>query len=241
MKKLPWFRLYNETIDDEKLRLLAFEDRWHFIALLCCKGSGLLDGSKNKDLLWRKVGVKLGLATRELEEVIRRLAEVDLVDRETMQPLSWDDRQFISDNSTDRVRKFREKQEAKNKRVANHIVKSMNRDCNVSVTAQDTDTDTDTDKNTSLFESLDDEKAPSQNDLLEAEFEEWWRDRYPERSKTHSKVKAKAAYLRYRGSATKEQIWNATQAYVDELVRDDTDLDFVKMATTFLNDQPWVT
>ena len=41
--KLPWFRLYAEAIDDEKLRLLAFEDRWHFIALMCCMGQGILD------------------------------------------------------------------------------------------------------------------------------------------------------------------------------------------------------
>ena len=226
MKKLPWFRLYNETIDDEKLRLLAFEDRWHFIALLCCKGSGLLDGSKNKDLLWRKVGVKLGLATRELEEVIRRLAEVDLVDRETMQPLSWDDRQFISDNSTDRVRKYREKQKKTPR--------------NVSVTAQDTDTDTDTDKNTSLFESLDDEKPPSQSDLLEAEFEEWWADEYPERKRSHSKKNAKEVYLRKRKAVTKETIWAATLEYFNELVENDTDPEYVKMATTFLNSEPWV-
>lgn len=129
MKKNPWFRLYTEMVDDEKLRLLAFEDRWHFVALLCCKGSGLLDSGDESGLLRRKLAVKLGLSPRELEEVARRLSEVGLIDSDTFQPIAWDDRQFKSDASTERVRKHRER---------------MKRTGNVSVTAQEADTETDT-------------------------------------------------------------------------------------------------
>ena len=39
----PWFRLYNEIIDDEKLLLLAFQDRWHYVALLALKNKGVRD------------------------------------------------------------------------------------------------------------------------------------------------------------------------------------------------------
>ena len=106
---LPWFRLYTETVDDEKLRLLAFEDRWHFIAILCCKGKGMLDEGENTQLLERKLAVKLGVQLRELEEIKRRLSEVELVD-ENWQPIGWEKRQYVSDNSTDRVRRHREKQ-----------------------------------------------------------------------------------------------------------------------------------
>lgn len=109
MKKNPWFRAYTEMVDDEKLRLLAFEDRWHFVALLCCKGSNLLDSGGSQDLLRRKVALKLGLSTRELEEVARRLCEVGLIDFDTFQPLAWNARQFKSDSSTDRVRNHRNK------------------------------------------------------------------------------------------------------------------------------------
>ena len=136
-KSFPWFRLYNEAIDDEKLRLLAFEDRWHFVALLCCKSKGLLDSADSHDLKNRKIALKLGLSSRELDEVARRLAEVGLIDRDTLQPLAWDERQFHSDDSTSRVRKFRERQ----KQAGN----ASKHPCNVSVTVQDTDTDTDTD------------------------------------------------------------------------------------------------
>ena len=130
-KGLPWFRLYAEAIDDEKLRLLAFEDRWHYVALLCCKSAGLLDAGDSEPMLHRKIAVKLGLQLRELEAVALRLAEVGLIDGGTFQPLAWDERQFKSDSSTERVKAFREK---------------MKQGSNVSVTAQDTDTEADTKK-----------------------------------------------------------------------------------------------
>ena len=129
MKSLPWFRMYHEAIDDEKLRLLACEDRWHFIALLCCKAKGILDEAGS--LLRRKVAVKLGLSTNELDEVARRLAEVGLINSTTLQPLAWDERQFQSDSSAERVKAHREK---------------VKRYGNVTVTAQETETETDTEK-----------------------------------------------------------------------------------------------
>lgn len=108
----PWFRLYTEMVDDEKLRLLAFEDRWHFIAILCCKGKGILDEA-NPTLVRRKIAVKLGLDLQALDEVARRLAEVELIDAKTLQPLAWDRRQFTSDQDptrNERKRRYREKQ-----------------------------------------------------------------------------------------------------------------------------------
>src|SRR3569623_1727505 len=120
----PWFRLYSEAVDDEKLRLLAFEDRWHFIALLCCKNNGILDTEPN--LMRRKVAVKLGLDLRELGEVARRLSEVGLIDEDTLQPIKWNDRQFKSDTSKDRTKAYRDR---------------LKRNSDVTVTAQEEDTD----------------------------------------------------------------------------------------------------
>ena len=133
MSTLPWFRAYTEMVDDEKLRLLAFEDRWHFVALLCLKGQGVLD--ETGSLLFRKVAVKLGLDVRSVEEVARRLSEVGLIDENTLQPIAWEARQFRSDSSAARVAAYRARKK-----------QGVKRDGNVTVTAQDTDTDTDTDK-----------------------------------------------------------------------------------------------
>ena len=137
-KNLPWFRLYHEAIDDPKLKLLEFRYRWHYIALLCCKAQGILD-NQNTELRKRMVAAKMELSTTELEQVIWTLAEIDLVDPDTMQPLAWDDRQFQSDNSAERVKKYREKQKKQQD-------KDMKRYCNGDVTVQDTDTDTDTEE-----------------------------------------------------------------------------------------------
>ena len=137
---IKWFRMYAEAVDDGKLRLLAFEDRWHFVALLCCKAQGLLDESDA--LTRRKAAVKLGLDSREFEEVARRLAEVGLIDAQTLQPIAWDRRQFKSDDSKDRVRSYRER----TKQDGNVTVTAGDRYGNGAVSSQETDTDTDTEK-----------------------------------------------------------------------------------------------
>ena len=85
-KRLPWFRAYTEMMDDEKLRLLAFEDRWHFVAILCLKFDGLLDKEQNHSLLSRKVALKMGLTIDELADVMKRLEAVGLVCSATYQP-----------------------------------------------------------------------------------------------------------------------------------------------------------
>jgi hypothetical protein len=133
-KNLPWLRLYTEIIDDEKLGLLAFEDRWHFIAILCLKGKGVLDSEPDAEMLHRKAALKMGIAVAELEKVLMRLSRMGLVDKDTLQPRAWDARQMQSDSSADRVRAFRER------------TKQAKRPGNVSVTAQELDTDKDLEK-----------------------------------------------------------------------------------------------
>jgi hypothetical protein len=142
--ELQWFRLYSEAVDDEKLRLLAFEDRWHFIALLCCKSKGILDNDSG--LIHRKVAVKLGIDVKTLEDVSRRLAEVGLIEEKTLQPLAWANRQFISDRSAERVRAYRER-----KRKQSNV--TCNGYSNVTVTAQDTDTEQIQNRSTPLAQS----------------------------------------------------------------------------------------
>lgn len=143
--KLPWFRAYTEMVDDEKLKLLAFEDRWHFMALLCIKGQGLLDKDEALALKLRKVAVKMGLDLRTLDEVARRLEEVGLIDRETLQPVKWDDRQMRSDadpTAADRKRRQRERAKAPPS-PAEAEGTDMSRVTVTDVTRTEVDTDTD--------------------------------------------------------------------------------------------------
>ena len=89
-----WFRMYSEAVDDDKLRLLAFEDRWHFVALLCLKAGGILDAEQSASLLRRKVAVKLGVDSATLDEIERRLIEVGLIGA-GFQPIKWEKRQYL--------------------------------------------------------------------------------------------------------------------------------------------------
>lgn len=152
MSKLPWFRTYTRMVDDDKLKLLAFEDRWHFVALLCLKGEGLLDKGDAPALLMRKVAVKLGLDVRSLEEVARRLAEVGLIEQATLQPSKWATLQMRSDtDNTAAERKRRQRQRSKDAasegdKGGHDEVTDASRVTGTDVTRTDTDIDKDKDK-----------------------------------------------------------------------------------------------
>jgi len=170
-KNLPWFRAYKEMINDDKLNLLAFEDRWHYIALLCLKCDGLLDKDCAQDLKMRRIASQMGLSVLALDEVARRLSEVDLISKETLQPLAWGKRQFLSDiDHTAAERKA--KQRIKEKELKNQQIKSdtdMSRVTGTNVTPLDTDTDTD--KNKKLLSSSDDSCSPKKGKVALSKLE----------------------------------------------------------------------
>jgi len=218
MSSAPWFRLYHRMIDDEKMRLLAFEDRWHFIAILCLKADGLLD-EEDSTLKQRKIAVKLGVQLRELDEIKRRLSEVGLVD-DDMQPIAWDDLQYKSDTSTARVRKYREKTKPKQSETKCNVSR------NVSVTAQDTDTDTD------ITSSLRSDVSVKPD--FETEFEQQFWPIFPRRAGKGQALKAfKAARKRVELSL----ILDGARRYADE--RRGENPEYTKHPATWLNGQCW--
>ena len=194
---IRWFRMYGEAVDDEKLRLLAFEDRWHFFALLCCKAQGLLDG--DDALIRRKVAVKMGLAIRELDEVARRLAEVGLIDAETLQPCAWDRRQFKADDSKERVRAYRER---------------MKRDVTVTVTAQETDTETETDTDTEKEEKIERARSPRgarlPSDFPTVECLDWCKQERPDLDAARLRDKFRDYWIGVPGARGRKADWPAT-------------------------------
>ena len=103
-----WLRLWSCAVDDDKLRILAFEDRWHYIAILCCKAQGILDDQG--PFLRRRVAIKLGLDAQTLDDVERRLCEVGLINKGTFEPVAWNRRQYESDRdptNAERQRRYR--------------------------------------------------------------------------------------------------------------------------------------
>lgn len=144
MSRMPWLRLYSRIVDDDKVRLLAFEDRWHFVALLCLKCEGVLD-EPNESLRLRKISVKLGLQAREIEEVFRRLEEVGLTDTEG-NPIKWDSLQFKSDHdNTAAERKRRQRAREAQKYPVTGASRVTSRTCHKDVTRPEEEEDTETD------------------------------------------------------------------------------------------------
>jgi len=137
---MKWFRMYADCVDDEKLRLLAFEDRWHFVAILALKCAGLLDAGDPVAMLERKLCLKLGLGLRELSELQRRLNEVNLIDT-VWNPIGWTKRQYQHDTSAERTRNWRQRKQAEKPKP----VTACDGHSDVTVTGPDPDSDTDTD------------------------------------------------------------------------------------------------
>ena len=135
MQDLQWFRLYSRTIDNEKLSILAPSDRWYYVALLCCKAQGIFDAGDSDNILKRKLCAKLHPAQKELDDLAARLQEVTLV-TETLLPVGWNEKQFVTDNPTynaEKQRRYRERYKAL-------------RNGDVTVTTPETETETETEK-----------------------------------------------------------------------------------------------
>lgn len=124
---LPWFRFYHETLDDPKVQKLDPVMFKHWVNILCiaCRNDGKLPS--NDDLAFA-----LRVDDIALESVLDRLLIGGLIEIRKggengsyIAPNGWDKRQYKSDTSNERVKRYR----------------SAKR--NVTVTPPDTDTDTD--------------------------------------------------------------------------------------------------
>jgi len=118
-----WFRFYDDTINDPKILKLPEAMRWYWTALLCVasKNNGTLPALDD-------IAIQLRVTAAKATEIISALVKATLLDKiETgFAPHNWNGRQYKSDVSTERVKRFRKQQR------------------NVSETPPDTDTDTDT-------------------------------------------------------------------------------------------------
>ena len=108
-KRLPWFRMYADFLNDPKLISLAFEDQRHFIGVLALKCDGAIDDVADGDLLDRIVAQRLWIDHAVIRDVKRRLIAAGLIDAR-WQPLAWDKRQMRSDvdaTGAERQRRYR--------------------------------------------------------------------------------------------------------------------------------------
>lgn len=141
MSEFQWFRMYHEFATDPKVQMLSEADQRRYVMLLClrsCNG----DVTLQDDV----VTFQLRISPDEWSATKSRLIEKGLIN-DGNQPTAWDKRQRVSDNSSERVSRYRKRQKDAKNTPCNGTVTSgvtdVKRVCNVTVTAPDTDTDTD--------------------------------------------------------------------------------------------------
>lgn len=121
----PWFRFYHEALDDPKVQRLPAELFRAWVNMLCvaCRNDGELPGPDDLAFAMR-------IPEDEIDDTLDALVAFGLLDETEngFAPHGWAERQFKSDNSTDRVKRFREKDQKR----------SAKRRRNVSVTPDET-------------------------------------------------------------------------------------------------------
>lgn len=131
---MKWFKLYTELAQHPRLRILSFEDRWHYVSLMCAKADGTLDQDSEK-LRDQMLSVHLGLTPVEMASVKDRLMDVELI-ADDWDIINWEDKQ--SADATGAARKRR--QRAKEKLSKEKELRIKNKEQNVTVTGQSRDT-----------------------------------------------------------------------------------------------------
>jgi hypothetical protein len=126
---MTWFRFYSEALDDPKVQRLAPHLFKAWVNLLCLANMG--DGKLPSidDIAFR-----LRLSVQDAGQQVADLILAGLLDITNLgtEPHNWSKRQFVSDCSTERVRKHRKN--------------NTETECNVSETATETAPDTETEQ-----------------------------------------------------------------------------------------------
>ncbi len=101
-----WWRAYDDAVDDPKLQRLPGELFKSWFNLLCL-------ASRNNGKLPPLDDLCFGLrrSSDDVMATLKHLQECGLIDKErgVLRPHNWDGRQFISDNSTERVQRYRKR------------------------------------------------------------------------------------------------------------------------------------
>ena len=159
----PWFRKYSEWMNDPKVQMMPEADQRRLDMLFCLRCSGQAAPSDEVVIFTLRISPEEWARSKAL------FIEKGFIN-EKNRLLNWEKRQYETDSSAERMRKYRQKKKAGDGGVTSH-----GRHSDADVTAPDTDsriqiTETDTelgDSNESLARS--DADASSEPANLEAE------------------------------------------------------------------------
>jgi hypothetical protein len=101
-----WFRVYDDLVDDPKLQRIdpaLFKALINLWCLVSANG-GVLPPIE-------EIAFKLRMKPEKVQRILKELQAAGLVDNDErgVRPHNWDQRQFINDVSTSRVKRFRKR------------------------------------------------------------------------------------------------------------------------------------
>jgi len=147
-----WLRLYTEIKNDRKLRRLPPAQRWLWVVILTMSKEsprqGLLLLSEGVPVTAEDMADAAAVPFEEVQDGLKAFEALKMLEKsnDVWHLVNWDKRQFVSDNSSDRVKKHRSKQKEKTvSSINNETLQKQN--CNVSETPPETETETETDHN----------------------------------------------------------------------------------------------
>jgi hypothetical protein len=94
-------------MEDEKIQMLSEQDQRRFVMLLCVRCCNGNQTFQDHEIAW-----KLRIDETAWKQTKKNLTENGLID-EAGKPLKWNKCQYVSDTSTERVKRFRERQKKK--------------------------------------------------------------------------------------------------------------------------------
>ena len=174
---MQWFRLYNEFSTDPKVQSLSEALQRRLIMLFCLQSQGNL-----QKLTLEQLSYSLRISEKELEKTLKIFKKCGFIN-ESMEISNWDKRQYVSDSSSARMARLREKK----KKEADENVTSHIRHSDASVTPPEAEADTETEDINNCSSSIE-VTTPvtgpaAANSIFLAELEKWFPNLNPANGK----------------------------------------------------------
>ena len=157
--KMPWFRLYSEVLDDKKIKRICRATGtnkatviglWVILLALANDSTdrGALQISDGIPYELSDIAYEAEIPDDQVDTLLKLFEKYDMLhydNKEGWSILNWNGRQFKSDNSTDRVKRWRANQDDNSETLQPEKVKRYS-----NVIDSDSDSDSDTDSDTEL-------------------------------------------------------------------------------------------
>jgi DNA-binding transcriptional ArsR family regulator len=208
-----WFRVYDDLVDDPKVQRLSGEMVKSLLNLWCLasQNDGTLPAADD-------IAFKLRMTPTKVAKLLSVLGECGLIDSDEtgLRPHNWSGRQYKSDVSNERVKRFRE------------------RKCNVTSTVTATPPETEQIQNTDSETEQKDKSARTRADDWPENFGDLFWQAYPRKEEKISAMK-KLAAIRKSGIVTFADLIAGVKRYCDQ----QREPQFTKQPTVWLNKGCW--